>query len=474
MKKFVIFALIAAMAAGVAFAQTADGISVNAWGRGVFVPLQSYSAWQEGGDTAPDKAGDDIGSVAFAGSGAAWGGAVRTGFNVNGNAEFIGFQIQIKEAGWDGRINDFSNSNDCLNIWAKPFGSDILKLMIGSYEVDNLRGKVGTDTGFENFVVGGIPEDAIFQRFNARDYNTAAIITSEPMEGLFIGIEIPGQYNSGVGLGAKNAGEWSNKDGGKTPFLQDAYRFLTIGFGYVIPDIGHLRAQYIGGWFGTLDPEAIGKDAAKYKLVGDIFDPAEVDINDGKTGWTGGDPARIEVAFALTAVDNLTVDLGLKFWLPIEVSKDIYDSSATIVLPKGSKFSNGIDLGLGANYRMDAFAVAASVTAKFGAYKRFGDDDKYKASEGMSLGINVIPTYDLDAFTIGASIGLRTQGETKVDGEGAKDNTSQFGFGGFVKKDLGSGHIKAGLAYTTAKKTNDKADGSGIFTIPIIMEYAFF
>jgi hypothetical protein len=60
----------------------------------------------------------------------------------------------------------------------------------------------------------------------------------------------------------------------------------------------------------------------------------------------------------------------------------------------------------------------------------------------------------------------------------------QFGFGGFVSKGLGSGSIKAGLAYKAAPivtsydgakdESTSGATGSGVFSIPIILEYAFF
>jgi hypothetical protein len=466
MKKFVIFALIAAMAAGVAFAQTADGISINAFGRGVFVPLQSVGAPKAAGEDVK-VGGDTVEGRNYAGTQASWGGAVRTDFRVNGNAEFVGFQVQVKGDGGTAGIEN-------THIWAKPFGSDILKLTIGRYEVDNLRGKIATDTGFEDFVVGGHGEDKIFNRFRGNGGTANAIITSEPMEGLFIGIEIPGQTSSsnrykedypwdgsnfGWGSYDKDDLTWSDKQK-----LLDAYRFIQIGFGYQIPDIGHFRAQWLGGWFGSIDAEQVAKDIAKGKF----------DVGPNPDPYGNDNSARIEVAFALTAVDNLLVDLGLKFWLPMEAADDYAPGGGADPIVKGAKFSKGVDLGLGANFRADAFAVTATVVANFGSYSREDKDDK--SANGISLDINLIPTYDLDAATIGASIGLRTKGNGKVyNGDAAeKTETSQFGFGGFVRKDLGSGHIKAGLAYATAPTVNGKANGSGVFTIPIVLEYAFF
>jgi hypothetical protein len=48
------------------------------------------------------------------------------------------------------------------------------------------------------------------------------------------------------------------------------------------------------------------------------------------------------------------------------------------------------------------------------------------------------------------------------------------GFGAFVSKGLGSGSVKAGLAFKTAPTYGGKANGYSIFSIPILLEYAFF
>jgi hypothetical protein len=473
MKKFVIFALIAAMVTGVAFAQE---ISFNAWGRGAFVPLQSVGAPKAGGKDVKDPpAGDTVEGRNYAATGATWGGMVRTDFRVNGNAEFIGFQVQIHEGG----------IGDLRSIWAKPFSSDILALRVGSYEVDALRGKIGTDSGFEDFVIGGINEDSIFARFNARGYGTATIITSEPMDGLFIGLEVPGL--AGWGGYSADSGKFEGQ------LLLDSYRHLQVGFGYQIPDIGHLRAQWVGGWMGSLAFDDYEKDTGKGKYsqgpVGfadwAFADPTGWNVPPVLQSWAGAsalqwDTARIEVAFALTAVDNLTVDLGFKFWLPLEL-KDFGNNPQGEAIKQADsflKFSNGVDVGLGANFRADAFAVTANIVANFGSYLHTDKDDK--SANGLTFGINLVPTYDLDAVTIGAVIGFRAKGNGKVfNGDAAeKTEESQFGIGGFVSKGLGGGSIKAGLAYKAAPTKyvgDDKgATGSGVFSIPIILEYAFF
>ena len=487
MKKFVIITLIFAMAAGTAFAQTADGISINAWGRGVFAPIQVYGkakAYGEavttpkvevggeapsGGDYYldtedgvikqnkpepgyPGTLVDGPGAVSYAGAGVTWGGhRIRSDFRINGNAEFVGFQIQL--SGEDASINDNQY------IWAKPFSNDILKLYVGHFDVDNLRGKIATDTGFEDFVLNPMNEDVIFHRFRAGggDPNNAPnapngfMLSSAPIEGLFIGFRVNGSLFDNWGNGHKT-------------LAGDAYRFMQAGFGYEIADIGHLRAQFIGGWFGKLDWEKI------YKAMGKHSYEIEPSLD--------GDTARIEAAFALTAIDNLLIDLGLKFWLPISDKDGYY------------KASNGINVALGARYRMEAFQVVAHINSGFAGYthdynenggKKAADD---KSMNPLTLAVNLIPTYDLDFATLGLSLGMKMKGNGfDVEGKGPekdeyKTNTSQFGFGGFIQKGLGSGNVKFGLAYKTAEiaRKGDKkgANGSGVFTIPVILEYAFF
>jgi hypothetical protein len=431
MKKFVIFTLIIAMAAGAAFAQTANGISVNAWGRGAFVPLAVVTAPQTGGEV--DKLGDsDYPSRNYAGVGPSWGWSdnVRTDFRVNGNADFVGFQIQLNA--------ENPEVGDNMDIWAKPFISDILKLSVGKFQVDNLRGKLSTDTGFENFVLSPMDEDAIFTRFWP---NKGFMLSSEPVDGLFIGLGVTGALSNGW------EAEFGNGGVGSGTKLMDTYRTLQFGFGYDIADVGHIRAQWVGGWFGTIDGEKVAEDMDEKLLYDNGPDPDS--------------PARIEAAFALTSVQNLLVDLGLKFWLPFEY-KD------------GNKYSKGIDVNVGARFRADAFQIVGQIGASLGSYTRGPKDDD--SADGISLAVNLIPSYDLDAFTIGASIGL----QVVTAGKDAKGETYEdadymaLGLGAFASKGLGSGSVKAGLAFKTAPTTGGKANGSGIFSIPIILEYAFF
>jgi hypothetical protein len=449
MKKLISFSVIFALLAGMVFAQESS-ISFGAWGRGVFAPLIVETAPQAYGEAAKENPLDpnskDKKGENYAGAGVTWGEPfARIGFSITGNTEFVGFALDI-----NGEAGDSVNVGDFASIWAKPFGSDLLKLTVGQFLEDTLRGKIDVDTGFENFVLGDLGKDAIFNRFASAGstYGGAPngfMLSSAPIEGLFIGFMVNGDI-------------WANKTR-----AADAYRYMQIGAGYNIDGIGHIRAQYIGGYLGKdNDPTA------------DDYDPAKDKKDKNK-------PARAEVAFALTAVDNLLVDIGAKIWFPVS-GYGKPDGAP----PDESKKSYGIGLGLGADFRADAFSVKAELVGNMGAYDRDDNDDK--STEGMTFGLNLAPAYDLDFATIGLSLGMRMGGLGVKDEKGDKKEKpdpswTQFGFGAFVQKALGNGHVKAGLAYTLAPTEStwnvaeDKGkkgfNGHGTFSIPIILEYYF-
>jgi hypothetical protein len=470
MKKLIAIAVVLALVAGVAFAQTANGISVQGWGRGAFSPIIYAGPEQENGETkkVPDPTPTDpnhtkeVEGETFTGAGASWGGSnIRVDFRINGNSDFVGFSINATAE------NDkLSAGDNGTNIWAKPFGNDYLKLMVGSYAEDTLRGKIGNlDGGFSSMVGCGTPEeDAIFTRFGMGGVNTTYgvadhgyMLSSAPIEGLFIGLSVNGAYDPGWNGATKDA-----------TLAAHAFQYMQIGAGYNIADIGHIRAQYIGGWSGT-------KDLTK-----------EEDIKYFTAATDTGKLARIEAAFALTAVEGLLVDLGGKFWLPLEVKNEIAGTKFS------TTYSKGVDLSLGATFNSGDFGIGFRFDAEsLGAYaggrsKTDGSPDD-KVEDQSTMIIRVVPTYAIGSATIGLDIAFKIVGEGKYgltdeianpdnkNGDGRKDNTSQIAFGAFVSKGLGNGNIRAGLSYALPPNNSDgKANGIGVFKIPVILEYAFF
>ena len=429
MKKFVVFTLISAMTAGAVFAQVADGISFQAWGRGSIVPLRVEGPPTTNGKTDKDGDGDEMEAQLKAGTGATWGGANRVDFRMQGNASYAGFKFNATA-----EQDQLMGGDEGAYLWVKPFKNDYLKLTAGYLVDDTLRGKIGLD-GFTKFVMIGGPgdEDTIFSRFgtshswtnftNGSESNGGFMLSSKPTDDFFIGL-------------MANAGQYDD--------AKDVYRNMQIGLGYNIGGIGHVRAQWIGGYLGE-DPEDGDPDTE--------LNPAQ--------------PARIELAFALTALDGLLLDIGTKLYMPVSGKS-------------GWEKSNGIAVSVGATYRNQAFNLVGRVDAKgLGAHDH--KDKKDKSTSGWEADVRLVPAYDLDFATVGASIAaiFKAAGDG-YDGKTPDDNVeSRIGFGGFIGRSLGNGNVKAGLGFITGpilsgdRQKNESVSGF-IFQVPIILEYAFF
>jgi hypothetical protein len=483
MKKLVAIAVVFALVTGVVFA--ADGVNINAWGRGAFAPLMIRGAPEDGKGKvlkAANYKGKQTDQTAqlYTGVGNSWGGGdIRVDFRIVGNSEYVGFGLNATA-----EQNRLSGNDDAAYIWAKPFSSDVLKIKLGLFVEDELRGKIGTaNNTFDNFVLpkkvasGTVgddkifldePEDRIFSRFrtfmNDGDWSTwngkttGFLLTSAPIDGLFVGLLVVG--------GNIGADQWPSWGTSSAMSAYDAYQYMQVGAGYVIPNIGHVRAQYIGGAVGTYDAEK--QFDITNKLVGSngTFDPKQ--------------SGSIQAAFALTAVDGLLVDLGGRFWLPVE------DETLKNDLTKNSKTSYGTLAALGATFRKEAFSLAFRFDGRFGSYDRKWKKDD--STNGGQLNFRLNPAFDLEPCTVGLVFGFDTDTpgtdtkgkELKSKNSKGKDvaflPTTQLGFGAYAQKGLGKGSIKAGLTFTTApiKEGNAVANTSPLFSIPVILEYAFF
>ena len=448
MKKLVLFTLIVAMVAGATFAQLADGLSIGVWGRGAFAPLIIASDRKDGNGDAIKNSGGT-----YAGTGVTWGDGVWNEIYLTGETDYVGFGVGFY-ADADAGIGSLNPPG--AHVWAQPFGSDVFKVRAGTFTDDTLRGKIGSiDGGFEYFTVGGLwEEDAIFHGFGrGAGYigNSGYMLSSVPAEGLFIGWYL-GTEGHLWDFGAK---------------ASSVYRFMQLGFGYEIADVGLARLQYVGGYLGKDD----GKNLQKA-------------IDDEKTNAYNTDyvkdlnkPARIEAAFAFTGMEDLLIDFGLKLWFPVTLDgKYTPKGGSEITFGNGRTASNGVDVALGASFGGGDFGLTARVDANFGSYSRSDKDDK--SADGMYLDFGIIPSFNLGFGTLGLDIGLKTTGNSKdYAGDEVKDGSTQFGFGAWISKDLGgNGYIKAGLSYTlpeTPADKDNKARGSGVFRIPVVLEYWF-
>ena len=475
MKKLILLLVIFVLITTAAFSQAIymNGWGINAWGRGVFVPV-----WYESGDQIFGEARANTESIFYTGTGVSWdpNNQPRVDFRVSAASDYVGFFIHINSEFLAGT----GNGDNGAQLWVKPFGNDLIRLLVANHFIDDsLRGKVSTDTGFENFVLGQsmmkftegrepLNQDVIFNRFAggrgsvsaANHANTSThisnplanvfFLSSRPIDGLFLGLMLQGEYPSTE--------------------LKESWRQVHAGIGYEIEDVGFVRAQYIGGFMG------------EEKRASDIFKITE--------------PSKIEAAFAYTGAEDFLIDFGVKFWMPIttfgrtpegDLNKDVF-----------RKAFRGLDVALGGTYRNEDFSIAAiaqvlNIMAYTGARAHTPASDK--GADGMHIVFNMIPSYGFEFGTIGLSLIAQTRlADTDTEGKTNEQSAwTRFGAGVFYQKGLASGSIKTGITVAPApiktghysvalpgggfgpsEDTRTGLHGRTIVTIPVILEYAFF
>jgi hypothetical protein len=426
---------------GAAFAQFPDGLAITSWGTAKFVPFQGV--FTDGQD-----------SEFLSGVGSGWGPA------------FMGLNFRFTAV--DGRIgggadierNASGPSNGGqVNIWAKPFGSDILYIAVGKIIKEDFRGP-GTDGNFQGFIGSpGHDGDWIFNRFEPA---AGALFISQPIPGLsfFAQLSTPGISITGI-----------------TPELAsgveagDVYKSIQAGFAYDIPGIGLARAQ----WFGnTMDLSPGG--TYTFDLLS--WDGSQEEPKSDSTGWGASVPgwiwapggytvnaARIEAAFKLKAVKNLNLDIGLK--IPIPVKEEF--GGVDIVAQKNFQFN------IAGNFKTGDFGVTFGFYTGFGGYvAEAGIPDRSKLP--AILDIIVVPSFYIAAIdaTVGGDVGFRVSGESTTLGTGNSDEATTFGLGAWISRNLGNGLIKTGLAFQLPTyRANGIQGQTAYLSWPIILEISF-
>jgi hypothetical protein len=445
MKKFIALFIVLAVLAPVVFAQDA-GITFGGWGRGIFVPIRMVDP--------------DVGDAkAYAGVGK-WEPYPRVGFSVKGNAEQVGFQADLfvfdggltststgiidpKDFGGQGDLVDVETSTssagisvgDYAYIWVKPW--DFLKISVGKFNDDTLRGKIGDGNFDNNITLVQKNADAIFNRFQGKGLGAEVALT--PIEGLYIAAVV-------------NAGGFPTQVDLTPGEAKYVYEKIQIGAGYEIANIGHARAQFVGD-SGVIEDYSVNDDTK----------PKETD------------GPRVEVAFALTAVENLLVDLGAKIWFPankVYSKADASDVYATEAAGNDAFKTNPIGISVGARYTLDAFSITGRVDAEVaGSEKSITGVEK---STGLGLNAHLIPSYDLGFATVGADIGFLLNPEEKTADVVTTKSGIEFGLGAWIQKGLGNGFIKTGVGVKLPTEAHADAGKTDlVLTIPVILEYTF-
>jgi hypothetical protein len=385
MKKFLVGAALAAMVCSSVSAQ----MEWHAAGNGIFVPFASKigeNASAVGAESKPIPYGDPFIQLVGAGSLP----DVPMGFV----AEVVLMPI-----------NGFI-PGERLNIWAKP--AEWVKLTVGKYAEDDLRGKIGTSDVYP-YVLTAHPflelpdEDGIFSRFSSDSpHGYGAHIAVTPIDGLYIGAGIP-ITNGGVvqneylDVVSGQQHTWGGGSALKVNGIKDAYREMQIGVGYKIGDTAHIRLQYLG----------------------DRSDGSGVVYHVSKSGLA----KKLEAAVAFTGVSGVTIDVGVK------VPLSDYKTPGDITVEDPFVVAGGVRFNAG------DFDIWGRVDAKIGG--KTGD-----AENGFAFTGYVVPSYNLGPVTLGVDVGL----DYKAEGDAPNSAYTDMGFMLWCSKAWGWSSVKTGVA----------------------------
>jgi hypothetical protein len=348
----------------------------------------SFGAWGRG-TFVPVRTtingADDSKNLSSAATEVGWGVVPNFAFQFSISGENIGFisNFDFATPGRDGN----------LYTWWKP--NDKFKLDIGYARWDVLRGIGVTDSFLNGKYTGATAaqEDFIFHRFSTADgWNTrpGAVLEITPIANLYIGAAI-------------TTGEYVET----ADNLVDIYKNSQYAVGYNIDGIGLVRVGYFG-----VNSQGIGNQL-------------------------------IQAAFKVTAVENLSLDVGVGYGL--EEDRDN---------------QNNLTVGLAAAFKTDLFGVNGTVGARLG-----GDGEKAGGQyPKVELALN--PYFPLSFATIGLGVAFGL--------ELGKDDSTHIGFDAYIQKNYGGGGLKAGV---TAKLTPNAADAKKqdvVIAIPIELTYSIW
>jgi hypothetical protein len=342
-----------------------------------------FGAWGRG-DFVPvrfvmDGAADtnDI----YAGTEVSWGGTPAFGFQFDLNGGEIGFSGKIKFSNW------FVGQDDLAYTWWKPL--DALQLTIGWARWEVLRGAGGPESFAGYAKAGAFGEENLFARFDTT--SLGAILQITPFENLYVGAAII----TGVGLDT----DWSTTPPTTTygTDIGDVFKYSQYALGYDIPGIGLARF-----------------------------------------GYFGDQSQKIQVAFALKAVEGVYVDFGFSF-----------------------KTAEALQDGKGDNIQINLVG-SVDIGDMIGIW--FGIDGQFGKKDAGSLSFGLNPTFKLDFGTVGLGFYMNLSF--------VKDSKPSMGFDLYLAKDVGGGTFKAGVAVGITPQQNDKS--FVVFQLPIEITYSIY
>jgi len=359
---------------------------------------------------------------------------ISAGINVDGHSEWGGIHLGLDVA--NGAKNQSANALSAKGsgwVWVKPLGEleaipimESFTIYLGNPNSDKLTGKIG-GSNLATYVLNNSyllhnkrlevqdPQYNTFTRFNPYAWGNgdngrqnlywpriggAALVTWEPTENFFIGAFVaPEQFDlvtwdNGVAVTEPA----NNNDDFPVDYIQGdddinqdyydvkyVYRRSQFGIGYTIPGIGFARAQYIG-------------------------------IRN-----------TIEIAFQLTALGDLILDIGGK--IPFEGT----DTADRNTYKKRKDFQASI----AATYRNYNFRLLGRVDAAFAGSN---SDGREVIVNGLNLIAYLVPSYQLGIGTVGMDLGFEYEQADKVNQY--DEDSMQAGAALWLSRSLGNATFK--------------------------------
>jgi hypothetical protein len=240
----------------------------------------------------------------------------------------------------------------------------------------------------------------------------------------------------------------------KSTEAAEVYNHMTGQLTYDIADVGEIGVTYKSGagyrnW-GTLGTIDIG---AYSELFGQNF-PVTTGTND---------PGAVYAHFYLTAIQNLKLNIGLK-----------YTFAGTIEPAPSTKLTltPPINAGFGLDYNIsDTIGVKAVLLARVAGSVKLGD---VTTDIPLNLGFDVMPYFDLSILKLYLNLGVDYTAKIKD-----ADNSQVFAWfvNPYITKSVGGGTFFAGFQlYSDGKEldsTGTKKDPTISWAVPIGIEIGF-
>ena len=473
MKRLIAISVVFALAAGAAFAVDLSGGVI-----GTVNFLEGTSAKDANDDPSPLEASAGLNRIRLEGSGE------------NDDGTFGGW-LRAEAGGFWG------------NAWWKPI--EQFKLRIGSNGGDGFYGKEGvTGWGFYESA-----SDTGVVNPNGAWYSAGSYYTEDPNEddGDF-GLKYRNAFYGGFGGDALHLtispadivdiniavpffdGDKKYKDGAAAHIFKRTTAQLDFKLAF-----GNIAITYAGGLGFT--PGAAEVKGTDFYLVTENTGtadtpnwdlpvwgakPTKEQLEAGThvifdTKSVGGkaavkpkvDPGTFFAYFGLTSIENLGIDVGIGFPVPIKDTVEVAGKEIT------TTYVTPISAGLGVKYSAGDFGIKVRTVASFAGSVKVGDNDPEKVP--LQLMADILPFYSVsDSLRIFFSAGLGLTAGTKEDKDNNIPETDAvvgWHINPYIEVGAGGPKFLAGIKIWSAGAPDKDTDAVVKWAVPLALHVGF-